>query len=291
MAIEKAVIPVAGMGTRLLPAAKEQPKEMLPVFARAVDQRICLKPLLQLVFEQLFDSGFRELCFVVGRTKRAIEDYFTPDPVYISVLNNRGKAREASLLEDFYEKLDRSKVAWINQPEPRGFGEAVLRAEAFVRSDDFLVHAGDTYIISPGNNHLDRLRTAHSRLDADASLMVRKVKDPSRHGVIVSHKREDGVHEVRKAVEKPEKPISDMALMPIYIFKPDVIETLKTTSPGIGGELWLTDAIQGVIDRGGKVLAVELQENEVRLDVGTPESYWEALNLSYKRCTELPSGA
>ena len=88
--LRKAVIPAAGLGTRLLSVTKEQPKEMLPVFARAKNGDLCLKPIVQLVFEQLYQVGFREFCFIVGRGKRAIEDHFTPDFAFVSMLDGKG---------------------------------------------------------------------------------------------------------------------------------------------------------------------------------------------------------
>src|SRR4029077_6501330 len=129
----KAVIPVAGLGTRLLTATKVQPKEMLPVFAKEGGE-LCIKPLVQLVFEQLFDFGIREFCFVVGRGKRAIEDHFSPDDDYLKRLTVQDKtasthqAATASALEKFYRRIDRASLMWVNQPVPLGFGHAVLQA-------------------------------------------------------------------------------------------------------------------------------------------------------------------
>jgi UTP--glucose-1-phosphate uridylyltransferase len=94
------------MGTRLLPATKEQPKEMLPLFARASGGQACLKPLLQLVFEQLYDVGFREFYFIIGREKRAIEDHFTPDFSYVGMLERRKKNELAGELKNFYQKIE-----------------------------------------------------------------------------------------------------------------------------------------------------------------------------------------
>src|SRR5208282_251037 len=114
----KAVIPVAGLGTRLLTATKVQPKEMLPVFAKEGGE-LCIKPLVQLVFEQLFDFGIREFCFVVGRGKRTIEDHFTPDGEYLKRLSAKGrspaasKSAMASALERFYRRVDEASIMWV----------------------------------------------------------------------------------------------------------------------------------------------------------------------------------
>ncbi len=137
----KAVIPVAGLGTRLLTATKVQPKEMLPIFASEGGE-LCIKPLVQLVFEQLFDFGIREFLFVVGRGKRAIEDHFTPDEDYLRRLTAReaspaSSSAIASALERFYRRVDQASIMWVNQPVPLGFGHAVLQARVFAGEDPF----------------------------------------------------------------------------------------------------------------------------------------------------------
>jgi len=280
--IRKVVVPAAGLGTRLFPATKEQPKEMLPIFARLAKGDVGVKPLLQLVFEQLYDGGFREFCFVVGRGKRTIEDHFMPDFNCVSLLKSRGKGEQASDLEGFYLKLKTSTIIWVNQPEPKGFGDAVLLAQPFVQNQPCLVHAGDTYIISENAGHLKLLIDAYNRLKADAAFLVQKMEDPRQYGVIEAEEMEKGVYRVLAAVEKPEKPPTNLAIMPIYVFRPVIFEELEKTAPGKGGEVQLTDAIQRLVDRGLKVCAVQLNPSEVRLDIGSPETYWEALSLSYQ---------
>jgi len=280
--IRKAVIPAAGLGTRLLSVTKEQPKEMLPIFARASNGGLGLKPLLQMVFEQLYDAGFREFCFIVGRGKRAIEDHFTQDYEYVEMLRLKGKIDLASDLEGFYRRLEDSSIIWINQPHPKGFGDAVLRAEPFIGDEEFMVHAGDTYIISPGNGHIERLLKTYGELRADAVFVVQEVEDPRQYGVVKGREVEDEVIEVEMVVEKPEEPISRVAIMPIYVFHPVIFKALERTPPGKGGEVQLTDGIQKLISWGLKVYAVKLRRGDVRLDIGNPESYWEALKTSYE---------
>src|SRR5690554_484512 len=124
--VHKVVIPAAGLGTRLYPATKVQPKEMLPIFATASNGNMSVKPLVQLVFQELHKAGLKEFCFIVGRGKRNIEDHFTPDIDCIKNLTDKGKNGLANDLDDFYEKLRTSTIVWINQPEPKGFGNAVL---------------------------------------------------------------------------------------------------------------------------------------------------------------------
>jgi len=278
----KVVIPAAGLGTRLLSVTKEQPKEMMPVFARNNSNSLCVKPLVQLLYEQLYGFGFREFCFVVGRGKRAIEDHFTPDGEFINQLNNEGKNKLAYDLEAFYKMIKGSTVIWVNQPEPRGFGHAVLAAKSFISHEPFLVCAGDTYIISHNGHHLKRLVETHLKCKADATLLLQCMKDPKGYGIAKAKEVKNGVFEVQRVVEKPEKPPSNLALMPIYMFNPTIMTALEKTSPGFGGEIQLTDGIQKLIDWDQRVYAVKLREDEIRLDIGTPETYWEALSLSYK---------
>ena len=103
LVIKKVVIPAAGLGTRLFPATKEQPKEMLPIFASTSNGDLLVKPVVEMVFEQLFDAGFREFCYVVGKGKRSIEDHFTPDPSSVRMLESLGRNGQAVNLGDFHE--------------------------------------------------------------------------------------------------------------------------------------------------------------------------------------------
>lgn len=279
--IRKVVIPTAGLGTRLLPATKEQPKEMLSIFSRGLNGQICLKPLLQLVFEQLYDAGFREFCFIVGRGKRAIEDHFTPDYTYVDTLRRREKNDLADELEGFYQKVRGSSIVWVNQPTPRGFGDAVLQSKLFAGVEPILVHAGDTYIMSNQNQHVKRLVEISEKFDVDAVFMVQEIEDPRQYGVVEVEEVEHDVYRVKNAVEKPEKPPTNLAIMPIYVFRPVIFKAIEVTRPGKGEEIQLTDAIQKLIDWGLKVCAIKLDSNDIRLDIGTTETYWEALRLSY----------
>jgi len=280
--IRKVVIPSAGLGTRLFPATKEQPKEMLPIFSKTTNGETAVKPLLQMVFEQLHDAGFREFCFVVGRGKRSIEDHFTPDHNSLIMLQGMGKSGPATDLDGFYGKLKTSTIIWVNQPEPKGFGNAVLIAQPFVQSERCLVHAGDTYIISKDMEHIKLLISTYERLNADAAFIVQEIENPKQFGIIEADETENGIYKVKAAIEKPEKPPTNLAIMPIYVFHPIIFKALEKTQPGKAGEVQLTDAIQKLIDWGLNVYAVKLSQDQVRLDIGSPETYWEALSLSYQ---------
>jgi len=281
--IRKVVIPAAGLGTRLFPATKEQPKEMLPIFSKTSRGGLSVKPLLELVFEQLYDSGLREFCYVVGREKRSIEDHFTPDPNCITMLEGMGKSDQAKDLKDFYGKLMNSTILWVNQPEPRGFGNAVLMAKPFVQTEPCLVHAGDSCIISKSMDYVSLLLHAYERLNADATFIVLEIENPREYGIIEAEEIELGIYKVKAAVEKPRKPPTNLAIMAMYVFRPVIFEALEKTQPGKGGEIQLTDAIQKLIDWGLSVYAVKLSKEYRHLDIGNPERYWDALTLSYQQ--------
>lgn len=261
-------------------ATKEQPKEMLPVFAIG-NGELCLKPMLQLIFEQLYDFGIRDFFFVVGRGKRAIEDYFTPDILFVRSLKEKGKSSQASQLEELYNRIRDSNICWTNQPEPLGFGHAVLEAKPFMTDEPFLVHAGDTYLLSEQNNLLKRLVETYHSSNAEAVLTLQKVGHPKQFGVAETD--EHGLTiKVARVEEKPDRPRSDMAIMPLYLFKPSIFDALQSIDPGKGGELQLTDGVQKLIDQGKDVSAIKLDQRDLWLDIGTPETYWDAQRLSYE---------
>jgi UTP--glucose-1-phosphate uridylyltransferase len=258
---------------------------MLPVFARCKDGGVCMKPIVQLVFEDLYQLGIRDFCFVVGRGQRTIREHFTPDFSYLSILDKRGKNGLAKELEAFYEMVGRSSIEWVNQAEPRGFGDAVMKAEEFVRSEAFLLHAGDNFFVSKNRDHLKRLVDANISLHANAVFLVQAVKDPQFYGVVEAIGETNGLVHVKRLVEKPEAPASNLAIMPAYIFRPTIFSALRETRPGYGGELQLTDGIQRMIEGGLEVYAVDVNSTAVRLDVGSPSLYMEAQTQSYKYAT------
>ena len=147
---------------------------MLPIYSVNDEGCLRLKPIIQLIFEQVYDFGIRNFCFVVGRGKRAIEDHFTPDYQFKETLKNKNNlaSKDYSLeLERFYERLKTSSIFWITQSSPLGFGHAVLQAESYIGVDDFILFAGDTLIVSSDakNRHLARLQTYYKKENADGS--------------------------------------------------------------------------------------------------------------------------
>lgn len=282
--LSKVVIPAAGLGTRMLPFTKEQPKELLPIYSTNPTGQICVKPTIQMIFEQLYDVGFKDFCFIVGRDKRAIQDHFTINHSLLELTNN--DSSKTTGIDDFYEKIEQSRIAWLDQFRPEGFGHAVFLSESFLNNNEFLVHAGDVSIISLHKKSvLDRIKRFYYSNDLDIALVVKRIDEIGslkQHGIVVPGAKYEEGFTVKRVIEKPAVPPSNLAIMPIYIFKPIIFEALKQTSTDQRGELQLTDAIQTVIENDGNVGALMLREDDIRLDIGTPESYLDALTYSYK---------
>lgn len=278
--IRKVVIPAAGLGTRLLSATKELPKEMLPIFHYNENGEVYLKPILQVIFEQFYKEGFREFCIIVGRGKRAVEDHFTPDTSFLELLKKRGKSKLAEMIEDFYQMVQDSIIVWINQPEPLGFGHAVYLSKKFIRDEPFIVAAGDTCIITKGESHVKRLIKRHQSSNAVATLLLQEVEDPSEYGVaLVNGER------IEKVIEKPKEKISNLAIMPIYAFEPIIFNSLESIPRGYGNEIQLTDAIQKLISWGLNVNYEILEKDSKRLDIGHPMFYYKSIIDSFEKST------
>ncbi len=276
----KVVITAAGKGTRLLPFTKEMPKEMMPIFSNISANKKVVLPLLQYIYEQLYSMNFRDYCFVVGREKRSIEDHFTPHEAYLKELSGDYKKN----MKKFYEKLEKSHLVWINQNKPLGFGDAVKRAERYVGEGDFIVHAGDVTILSNTKHPILRLiETSKKNPDVKAILLCKEIKDFQRYGVPTVSKISSNLFSVNEVVEKPQKPKSNLGILPLYYFKSDIFSSLKKIKPGKGKEFQLTDAIQNLIDEKEKVLAISLNKNEEEVDVGTVESYRNAQDVTFRK--------
>ena len=276
----KVVITAAGKGTRLLPFTKEMPKEMMPIFSKSFTDKKVVIPLLQYIYEQLYSMNFRDFCFVVGREKRSIEDHFTPHETYLKELKGEYK----KFITKFYQKLENSHLVWINQNKPLGFGDAVKRAERYVGKEDFLVHAGDVTILSKSNHPVKRLiEISKKNPDAKAILLCKKIKDSKRYGVPTVEKISKNEYLVTEVVEKPENPMSNFGILPLYFFRSDIFTSLKRIKPGKGKEFQLTDAIQDLIKNKQKVLAITLNKNEEEIDVGTVESFKQSQEITFSK--------
>ena len=276
----KSVITAAGKGTRLLPYTKEMPKEMMPIFSKIHGNQRVVIPLLQYIFEQFHSAKIRDYCFVVGRDKRSIEDHFTPHQSYLNELSGNNK----KMMLDFYKKLEDCHLMWVNQNKPLGFGDAVKRAEKFVGNENFILHAGDVSIVSRSKHPILRLiDTAKKNPNAAAILVCKKIRDAKRYGILQIKKNLPSVYLVEGVEEKPIRPKSNLGILALYYFKPEIFNSLKKTKLGKNNELQLTDGIQQMINDGKKVLAIPLTKDDVEIDVGTVAPYRNAQISSYKR--------
>jgi UTP--glucose-1-phosphate uridylyltransferase len=263
--VTTAVVPVAGLGTRLLPATKSQPKEMLPVGG---------KPVVQHVVEELARSGVRRVVFVTGRGKGAIEDHFDHDPVLTQALVARG--HEERLAQLNFEHMG-VEFAYTRQPTARGLGDAVLRAEGFTGDAPFAVALGDAIIGTRAHADIvGRLSVALDEHGAACAIAVREVprEQTGRYGIVSTDSADDVAH-VTAIVEKPDPhdAPSTLAVSARYVMTSAIFDALRATPPDDDGEVGLSQAIARLVADGLPVLAVRLPPDVVRHDVGTHESY------------------
>jgi len=267
LSIRNAVIPVAGLGTRLLPATKSQPKEMLPVGK---------KPIVQYIVEELSLCGMERFLFVTGRGKSSIEDHFDIDADLIRTLREGGKEDLLSELE--FERLG-SHYFYTRQHEQRGLGDAISYAENFSGTEPFVVALGDSIIgRHEPSRILARLIAAFEERGAACAIAVEEVppEQVSMYG-IVKPLSSDVVFEIADLVEKPslgEAP-SNWAIAGRYVFSPVLFDAIRRTAPDSRGEIQLTNAIRLLLNEGKKLVGVRLPPQEKRYDIGNFESYFE----------------
>jgi len=269
--ITKVVVPVAGMGTRLLPATKSQPKEMLPVGR---------KPVVQYVVEELVEAGLRQILLVTGRKKTAIEDHFDPDPELVQALSTGGGY---ALLEELRYTETAATFFYTRQSVPRGLADAVSKAKDFAGDDHFVVALGDSIIRNrDGSSLVQDMIAIHLRSGAACTVAVEEV-DPTevyRYGIVqpVAGAESDADFEVADLVEKPrvEAAASTLAIAARYVFSPAIFEAISRTAPDRNGELQLTDSIRLLLHLGHQVRAVRLRPGQRRYDIGNFESYFIA---------------
>lgn len=273
----KCILTVAGLGTRLLPLTKDLPKEMLPIYSKSKEGELILKPILQVIFESLYDYKIRDFCFIVGRTKRSVEEHFTPDVDLIKYLKKEKKIKLAKILDDYFKKLEKSNIVFMFQPKPVGFGNAIEYGKKFAEKDYFLLHAGDDIVISENNNHLKRLESAFKKHNAEIAFLIEEVDNPTQYGVVNGPFLENGVMEIKEMQEKPKKPKSKYAIIAIYIFNPSIFGYLSTAKKRLNPEKQLAEAFNLAMKNKAKIIGVLLKNEEKRIDIGTPESYANVL--------------
>ena len=265
--ISKAVIPVAGYGTRLLPVTKSQPKEMLPI----VD-----KPAVQYVVKEAIDSGVESILFVTGRGKRAIEDYFDYAVELELELENKGKF---DLLQEVREIGDMIRIFYVRQKMQKGLGDAVYQAKRFINDSPFAVLLADDIIDSADPVLRQMIDLYHERPGIILAVTRIPREEISQWGVIKGVEVGRGTFQVEDLIEKPdpEEAPSDLAIIGRYILTPSIFEAIEMVSPGKGGEIQLTDSIRSLVKKE-EIYAYEFQG--VHYGVGDKIGFLKA-NVAY----------
>lgn len=247
--IRKVIIPVAGYGTRFLPATKAQPKEMLPV----VD-----KPVIQYIVEEAVASGITDVILVTGASKRAVEDHFDYNFELQNWLKKQGKEE---LREELKRIADMANFVYIRQKGPYGNATPVLNCKQIVGNEPFAVLWGDDFVVNGKKPRLKQLIEIYEKY-TDPVLAAIKVthEETKKYGIFDAQKIEKNVYQVKKIVEKPgpERAPSLLASIGGYILTPDIFREIENLKPGAGGELWLPEAIDNLLKKR-PIYACELE--------------------------------
>ena len=245
MAVRKAVIPAAGLGTRFLPATKSQPKEMLPVVDR---------PGIQYVVEEAVRSGLDDILVITSRGKATLEDHFDRSLELEQHLERTGKTE---LLEEVRAIAEMANFHYVRQKEPLGFGHAVLLAKEHVGDEPFVVMVGDEIVPEPRDDEpplVERMNEIFETKGASV-IAVQEVptEDISGYGIVDPDPQADGSVKLKGMVEKPaaDDAPSNLASRGRYLFTPQIFEAIERTSEGVGGEIQLTDAIRLLAEEQG----------------------------------------
>ncbi len=268
--IKKAVIPAAGLGTRMLPLTKTQPKEMLP---------LANKPCIQYIVEELASVGVEQILIITGQKKRAIEDHFDKDNELNNMLHLSDQQELLQSLE--YEDMN-IQFFYTRQSRAAGLGDAINHARNFINGDPFIIALGDSIIHSEEVQPLlARMMCTHNDNPGSIVLGTRSVslENVSKYGIVKPKGPvTDKMVEIEDVIEKPSSKTtpSTLAFAARYILPASIFDALDRTIPGKGGEIQLTDGIRLLLKEGTRGYSVSLTANEKRYDIGNMSSYFEA---------------
>ncbi len=261
MKIRKAVIPAAGLGTRMLPATKTIPKEMLPL----VD-----KPVLQFIVEEAVASGIEEIILITSPDKKAMDNYFLPDEALYERLVKKGALREAEAIK---HSAELAKFSFVVQQEQKGLGHAVWCARDYVGNEPFAVLLGDDIMHNAGKPVLAQLIDAAEKYGCSA-IACREVDDEhvAKYSSLAISPLEERVYSISDMNEKPtpQEKLSNHAILGRYVLVPEIFDILENTAPGRNNEIQLTDAMRTLCHRE-KMVAVDFEGR--RFDTGNPRDY------------------
>ncbi|HVA54421.1 MAG TPA: UTP--glucose-1-phosphate uridylyltransferase GalU [Gammaproteobacteria bacterium] len=274
--IRKAVFPVAGLGTRFLPATKASPKEMLSI----VD-----KPLIQYAVEEAVEAGAEVLVFITSRTKRAISDHFDRAYELETELSLRGRKEELALVQDIVP--EHVTCVYIRQAEALGLGHAVLCAEPVVGNEPFYVVLADDLVAGDNRSPLQQMNDVYE-LYGNSVIGVERVarEETGHYGIITPEPVGERLYKIKHIVEKPkpDEAPSTLGVVGRYLLTPGIFEMLKNTGKGTGGEIQLTDAIQVLL---GQENVYACEYAGIRYDCGSKLGYLKATVEYGLKHTEL----
>lgn len=239
MKVKKAVIPAAGWGTRLLPATKAQPKEMLPI----VD-----KPAIQYMVEEAVAAGVEDILIITSKNKQSIEDHFDKSQALELALEKQGKTELLQEVQDISQMIT---IHAVRQKEQKGLGHAIHCAKSFIGDEPFAVLLGDDIINSTEPVIKQMIEVYEEKETAILGCQTVAKKDVNKYGIVDFSQKEGDIYKVKDLIEKPalaEAP-SELAILGRYIITPDIFEILENTPPGKGGEIQLTDALKTLLDK------------------------------------------
>jgi len=274
--IKKCLFPVAGYGTRFLPATKAQPKEMLPVLT---------KPLIQYGVEEAAEAGMTDISFVTGRNKRAIEDHF--DITYELEDQIRGTSREERL-ECIRGLIKDCTYSYTRQLYMRGLGDAILTGNTIIGHEPFGVILADDLCVGDEGIMSQMIKVYEKYKCSVVAVEEVPREDVNKYGIVSGQKLDERHTRVNTMVEKPDpdQAPSNLAIIGRYILTPDIFDILRNTPPGAGGEVQITDALQAQANQG-KVIAYRFKGK--RFDCGSIDGFVEATNYFYDKLKQSKS--
>ena len=263
MKIRKAVIPVAGLGTRFLPATKVVPKELLPIVDR---------PTIHYVVEEAHQAGIDQIIFITASQKGAIEDYFDHTIELEAILEEKGDISRLEMIRQIAEMVE---VHSVRQKKAMGLGHAILMARAFIENEPFAVLLGDDIIDAP-TPAITQMMAAATKFNKPMLAVCKVPWDKvHRYGIVDPEPVDDRVFRIRSMVEKPKSAApSNLAIIGRYILPPEIFDILAKTKPSVGGEIQLTSALETLNESGNGIWAYEFEGD--RYDAGDIIGFIEA---------------
>jgi len=270
--IKKCLFPAAGYGTRFLPATKAIPKEMLPILT---------KPLIQYGVEEALSAGCDTMTIVTSKYKKSIEDHFDTNT---DIEQNIKASSKELLLNEVNNVIEKCTFSYTRQLEMKGLGHAILTGQTLIGNEPFAVILADDLCDNNNQTVLAQMTKLHLQYPNSCIVAVEEIspEDTNKYGVIAGNNITDNIIEVTNMVEKPEPKDapSNLAIIGRYILIPEIFDIIKTTKPGKGGEIQITDALL-TLAKQGKVIAYKFEGK--RFDCGSVDGFVEATNYFYEK--------